>query len=133
MATGPTYYQSGYGGPVYGAGGYVQPGNLIPAGGFPAPMPSPTPTGDTPVPINAEKVKITDGTFEPATITITPGTSVRWRNDDKKPHTVTSDKGNWGSGEIPPGSEFTATFTQPGTFDYHCKLNKDMKATIVVK
>ena len=47
--------------------------------------------------------------------------------------TVTSDKDDWGSGEIPPGGEFTATFTKAGTFDYHCKLHKDMKGTIIVK
>ena len=140
MAYQPGYsYQPGYyGGPIQGAGGYMQPGTIIPAGGFPAPMPAPgtgTGTGTTgdATPAKSEKVSMTDGKFEPATLNITAGTTVRWSNDDKVPHTVTSDKGTWGSNEIPPGGDFTATFTQPGTFTYHCKLHKDMKGTIVVK
>jgi plastocyanin len=88
---------------------------------------------DTTVPANTQKVRIVDNAFEPATLNITTGTTVRWTNEGQKPHTVTSDKGTWGSGEIPPGGEFTATFTKAGTFEYHCKLHSDMKATIVVK
>jgi plastocyanin len=123
---------------AYGSTSYYQPGNLIPAGGVPMPLPIPgagSPLPNDAVPANVEKVKILDGTFEPATLTITLGTAVRWTNDGKKPHTVTSEKGDWGSPEIPPGGDFTATFTKPGTFEYHCKLHKDkdMKATIIVK
>ena len=59
---------------------------------------------------------------------------MKWTNDGKKPHTVTSDKGDWGSGELAnAGGTFAATFTKPGTFDYHCKLHPDMKAKITVK
>jgi plastocyanin len=127
-------YGAYYGGQVQGASGYYQPGNIIPAGGFPSPMPgSGTSQPGDAVPANVEKVKITDGTFEPATISVSVGSTVRWTNDGKKPHTVTSDKGTWGSPEIPAGGDFTATFTKAGTFEYHCNLHKDMKGTIVVK
>jgi plastocyanin len=129
------YYQTGSGmyyGQIQTAGGYIQPGNIIPAGGFPSPMPG----GGSPLPSDAasvEKIKMTDGTFSPATITVPVGTTVRWTNAGDHPHTVTSDKGTWGSNEIPVGGDFTATFTKPGTFDYHCKMHKDMKGTIIVK
>jgi plastocyanin len=122
----PSYsYQSGYGGQVT-----YPPGTIIQAGGIPSTtVPEPLPTTVT----EATKARITDESFEPKTLTIAPGTTVRWTNDGKKPHTVTSDKEDWGSGEIPPAGEFTATFTKAGTFDYHCKLHKDMKGTIIVK
>jgi hypothetical protein len=103
------------GGIAPGGGYYSQPygagyGGVTPAGGFPAGTSQP----DTAVPANTEKVRMTDNAFEPATLNITVGTTVRWTNDGKHPHTVTSDKGTWGSGEIPPGGEFTATFTKAG-------------------
>ncbi|MFO0826469.1 MAG: cupredoxin domain-containing protein [Gemmataceae bacterium] len=59
--------------------------------------------------------------------------TVRWTNDAKNAQTVTSAKGDWGSGQLAPGQEFTATFTQPGTFEYTAGQNKDLKGTIVVK
>jgi plastocyanin len=128
------------GGIAPGGGYYSQPygagyGGVNPAGGFPAPMPGTGGTSqpDTAVPANAEKVRMSDNAYEPATLNITTGTTVRWTNEGKNPHTVTSDKGTWGSGDIPPGGEFTATFTKAGTFDYHCKHHPNMKGTIVVK
>jgi plastocyanin len=129
------------------AGGAYQTGyppahdhGAIPAGGaIPAPLPGQLPTrpiesatGDAAA-VEAKAVKITDGTFEPADLEVRVGTTVKWTNDGKKPHTVTSDKGDWGSGELSTGQTFTATFTKPGTFEYHCKLHPVMKAKITVK
>ena len=139
VAYGSGYYQPGYatssyyGGQVYPAGGYLPPGgNTIPAGGLPAPMPGAGQPGGAGL-TNAEQVKITDSGFQPATLTVAPGTTIRWTNEGKTPHTVTSDKDDWGSNEIAPGGEFSATFTKPGTFEYHCKRDKDMKGKVVVK
>ena len=101
-------------------------------------MPSPLPTrpdgttGDSKA-VDAKLVKILDGSFEPADLEIKVGTTVKWTNDGKKPHTVTADKQDWGSNELAPGQTFTATFTKAGTFEYHCKLHADMKAKITVK
>jgi plastocyanin len=127
-----------YGGQAYGVGGFQQPGTFIPPTGVPVPMPGTG--GDTgavkpsdAAPANAEKARITDGTFEPATLTIKPGTPVRWTNDGKDVHTVTAVKGEFDSGDVQPGREFTATFTKPGTFEYYCRHHKEMKGTIIVK
>ncbi len=61
--------------------------------------------------------------FSPATITISPGTTVRWVAADGA-HTVTPDDpgqtGAWTSADLVPGSPFEHTFTAAGTFDYHC-------------
>jgi plastocyanin len=93
-------------------------------------MPSPFPTAR---PEDIVSVGITDGAYEPTTSTVKPGTTIRWTNNGKKPHTVTSDKGDWGSPELAPGQTFTATFTKEGTFEYHCHLHKEMKGTVIVK
>lgn len=147
------YAQPGYGyaQPMPYAGGGYQTGypqgttsGAIPAGGFiPGQLPSRSQegvhegsheaTGTDNSPSEAKKVKIGDSAFEPADLNVKVGTTVKWTNDDKKPHTVTSDKGDWGSNELAPGQTFTATFTKAGTFEYHCELHKDMKGTITVK
>jgi plastocyanin len=109
----------------------VQPAGYPPTGTIPAPLPSPFPTraGDAKV----TTISITDGAFEPAAMTIQPGQTIRWRNDGKKPHTIASDKGDWGSTQLAPGQTFDATFTKAGEFGYHCGVNTDMKGTISVK
>ena len=127
MYAAPTgVYQAGY------TTGYT-PG-IIPTGGVPLTMPTPVPTrpGDATA-VEATAVKITDGSFAPDDLNLKVGSTVKWTNDGKKPHTVTSDKNDWGSNELAPGQTFTATFTKAGTFEYHCKLHPDMKAKITVK
>ena len=114
---------------AYGTPYNPQPG-ATQSGYFPGTVPNPMPARVT---TEATKARITDEAFEPATITIAPGTTVRWTNDGKEKHTVSSTTGAWESGDVLPGKDFTATFTQPGTFEYYCKYHKGMKATIVVK
>ena len=58
--------------------------------------------------------------FQPNTITIPVGTTVRWTNEDSAIHTATSDDGIWDSGNLSRGQSFSFTFTKPGTFGYHC-------------
>jgi plastocyanin len=73
--------------------------------------------------------------FNPATTTIKVGMTVVWTNDTGTPHTSTSDAGSavtWNSGLINPGSSFSFTFTQTGTFAYHCNVHAYMHGTIVV-
>ena len=60
--------------------------------------------------------------FNPAVLTITKGTKVTWVNDDPVFHTVTSNApgGALNSPNINPGELWSFTFTDDGTFDYHC-------------
>jgi plastocyanin len=84
-------------------------------------------------PTTAASVGVSDNTFRPPTLTVLPGTTVRWVNSGRHTHTVTSDDGRWDSGDIPPGGSYTATFQQPGTYPYHCRHHKGMQGTVVVK
>ena len=78
-------------------------------------------------------VRISDSTFSPATLTISVGDTVTWRNADDRPHTVTSDDGAFDSGNLDEGQGFSFTFTEPGTYTYRCDYHPDMRATIVVE
>ena len=85
--------------------------------------------------LRTSKLRIScDNYFEPTTLNIPPGTTVRWVNYGKHPHTVTSKDGGWGSGDIPRGAAYSATFQYPGTYYYYCRHHtKDkMQGTIVV-
>ena len=106
--------------------GTVQPGTTI------TPMPG-VPTGPTPgAPMTSSSVSAKDNVFDPATITVQPGTTVRWVNNGQHPHTVTARDGSFDSGNIAPGGSFTHTFSTAGAVRYYCKLHKGMEGTVVV-
>ena len=70
--------------------------------------------------------------FSPATITVPVGTKVTWTNKDPATHTVTSDTGAFDSKNLTTGNTFSFTFSQAGSFAYHCAIHTRMTATIVV-
>ncbi len=79
-------------------------------------------------------INIINFTFDPATIKIKNGTKVTWINNDKVPHTVTSDSGNLlNSPTLSPGQSFSFVFNGITTENYHCNFHKMMKGTIVVE
>ncbi len=79
------------------------------------------------------QVAIQNFAFSPRTLTIAPGTTVVWTQQDSAPHTVTSDTGAWtASADLHAGQTFSHTFTTAGTFAYHCAVHPNMTATITV-
>lgn len=79
------------------------------------------------------EVEIEDFAYVSATVTIKAGTTVTWENKDKVQHTVTSDSGLFDSGLLAKGVAFSYTFTEPGTYTYHCAPHPNMKGTIIVE
>ncbi len=73
-------------------------------------------------------VRMEDNFFDPANITIEPGTTVTWVQSGDNPHTTTSYDGLWDSGMIEGGSggTFSFTFEEPGTYDYFCIPHEDL-------
>jgi plastocyanin len=68
--------------------------------------------------------------FNPQTVTIKVGDSVRWTNNDVVPHTATSgnpgdaDAGSvFDSGTLAGGQSFTHQFDQSGEFVYFCGVH----------
>ena len=93
--------------------------------------------GATPPPaVSVNAITIKDFAFSPAVLTIKPGTTITWINDDSAPHTVVSDDGApvpFTSARLSTGASFQQTFTQAGTYPYHCSIHPSMKGTIVVE
>jgi plastocyanin len=56
-------------------------------------------------------------------LTVSPGTTVQWVNDDKMAHTVTADDGTFDSGSLAPGATFTTTFNMAGDYAYYCRFH----------
>ncbi len=80
------------------------------------------------------EVLLSDDSFQPATITVPTGTTVRWLNTGQHGHTVTADDESWSSLALGPKDTYSHTFTQPGVYHYHCAMHpRQMQGTIVVK
>ena len=77
---------------------------------------------------------IADFSFNPPSLTIQVGDTVRWQNMGRAPHTTTSDAGVWDSGTLSPGGNFTFQFMTPGTYTYMCRFHQaqGMRGTITV-
>ena len=78
--------------------------------------------------------------YNPSPLTVKPGTSVTWTNNDSTIHTVTSglpEQGEVGtlfdSSIMSPGKTFTHLFDKTGTFDYSCTLHPFMHGQIISK
>lgn len=94
----------------------------VPAGG----------TTGTVVGPQTQEVLIQNIAFNPAELTIKKGDTVKWINKDPYNHTITSDTGAFESSLLPQNQEFSKTFNETGTFNYHCKIHLSMTAKIIV-
>jgi plastocyanin len=95
----------------------------------PAPAPAPTPT---PVPQNqqAYTVNIQNNAFNPSSLQIPAGSTVKWVNLDSVQH---EPKGNvFDSGPLNQNGVFEHTFNQAGTYNYACAIHPSMQGTITV-
>ena len=73
--------------------------------------------------------------YRPATLDVSSGSTVTWRQQDAGFHTVTSGTvtkgatvktspdGTFDSGELAKGKAFTHTFDETGTFTYFCEVH----------
>ena len=95
------------------------------------PMPVSTAAAAT-APVATDKVAIQGFAFGPATITVKPGTTVTWTQQDEDQHTVTANDGSFTSSPLITGTTYTHTFTAPGTYQYHCSIHPFMHGTVVV-
>ena len=78
-------------------------------------------------------VHIKNFMFVPATLTVAPGTTVTFVNDDDEPHTVTSTVKSFDSEGLDTHQTFTQTFAKPGAFMYFCEIHPYMHGTVIVK
>lgn len=83
-------------------------------------------------PVRGDQVTIDGFAFQPASLTVTAGTTVTWTNRDEEPHTVAASDGSFHSPGMGTGATFTHTFAAAGTFDYVCSIHPMMRGTVVV-
>jgi plastocyanin len=91
-------------------------------------------TTTTTIPSVTHYVNITDDVFNPVDLKINKGDTVIWTNNDRSPHTITSEFGDeLASSPINKGNSFSHTFNTTGNYAYHDKFNgAKMNARIVV-
>ncbi|MGH3081122.1 MAG: plastocyanin/azurin family copper-binding protein, partial [Gaiellaceae bacterium] len=78
--------------------------------------PGPCQSGDT-------LVSIRGFAFSPSSVTVAPGATVCWTNQDGTTHTVTSDAaGAFDSGPLANDESFRHTFGSEGSFPYDCAV-----------
>jgi len=81
-------------------------------------------------------ISIKNFAFTPSSLAVKTGSTVTWVNQDGVAHTIVSDPGSpltFSSDPLQNGASFTVSFTQPGTYTYHCSIHPSMTGTIVVQ
>ena len=80
-----------------------------------------------------EQVVIRDFAFMPPQLSVPLGSTVRWTNEDDTTHTVRDTEGAAiASSDLGQGATYTATFDEPGTYDYICTIHTNMTGTVTV-
>jgi plastocyanin len=105
-----------------------------PPAAAPAPPPPPSASGESQDEKTVE-VTMKDIQFMPHEITVPAGGTVRWKNTDKPPHTVTKTKGpgkDFDSGTLQPGATFEQRFERPGRLDYECTIHPGQTGVVNV-
>lgn len=85
------------------------------------------------------QVAITEEGFVPATLSVTPGTTVTWTNRGTQPRAIASDDHpehealpGLHSTVLAPHQSYTYTFTREGTFGYHDETTLTMHGVVTV-
>jgi len=77
-------------------------------------------------------VDITSSGFEPATVTVNVGDTVKWTNSDGTTHTATADDGSFDTGSMGAGAAAQVVFHSPGSFVYRCAFHPSLSGTVTV-
>ena len=91
--------------------------------------------GETAVKVAASPatVNIDNFAFAPATLTVTAGTTVTWKNEDDSPHRIGDKDGTFKSAALDTDNTFSHTFGAPGEYPYICTIHPYMVGKIIVK
>lgn len=80
------------------------------------------------------EVAIRGNLFVPEQITVKPGTTVRWNNEERRTsHSVLfTGPDGFESERLLPGESWSRRFDTPGRYPYSCGPHPDMKGLVVV-
>jgi plastocyanin len=102
--------------------------------GSPAPAPSASASSAASAkPAAPTVVHIKNFAFDPSSLTVAVGQTVRFVQDDDTSHTATASDKSFDSGNLDKGRSWTYTFDKAGTYAYLCTYHPYMKGTITVK
>jgi plastocyanin len=114
-----------------GAGALVLAGALLLAAcGSSMPSKSGSPASGN----GGASITISNFMFQPMSLTVSPGTTIKVTNKDSVTHTLTATNGEFNTGNISQNT--TKTFKAPsksGTYHYICTIHQYMMGTIIVK
>lgn len=79
------------------------------------------------------EVTIENYAFMPTSMTVAPGTTVRWVNMDTVPHDATESNRAWGTrSPLMPGESDSITFNEEGAYTYICSIHPQMTGNLIV-
>jgi amicyanin len=90
------------------------------------PVPQTTPA------VSANTILIKNFVFDPASITVKVGSTVRWVNQGSVPHRILFTDGA-DSTILAPMQSWSRKFDQTGTYDYSCTIHPTMQGTVIVE
>jgi len=101
------------------------------------PPPAPPITPISQAPVSANTITIKNFAFDPQTLTVNAGSTVRWVNYDSVTHRIvfidTAGRDtDVDSNPLSASQSWSSKFDQPGTYDYYCTIHTDMKGKIIV-
>ena len=82
--------------------------------------------------VSANTINITNFAFDPNSITVNLGSTVRWVNRDSVPHRILFADGA-DSKVLAPSQSWSRKFDGAGTFDYACTIHPAMQGTVIVE
>lgn len=77
-------------------------------------------------------VTIKNMAFTPASLTIAPGDTVTWVNEDRVRHSAEDLNGAFDTGLLSNGQSASLTFGGSGSFNYRCGPHANMRGSITV-
>jgi plastocyanin len=77
------------------------------------------------------EVSINNFAFNPESVTISTGDTVRWTNLDSANHTATGS--TFDSGILQEGESYEFQFTDAGTYEYSCLIHPSMRGSVIVE
>ena len=88
-------------------------------------------------PVSANTITIKNFAFDPQTLTVNAGSTVRWVNYDRVTHRIvfidtTGRDTDVDSNPLSASQSWSSKFDKPGTYDYYCTIHTDMKGKIIV-
>jgi plastocyanin len=80
----------------------------------------------------SSSVTIKNFLFNPSSVSVHVGDTVKWTNQDSALHTATANDRSFDTGTLKQGKSGSHKFTKAGSIAYTCSLHPNMKGTVVV-